>query len=191
MPSVEGLYRVRLGSRDLLETFVAAPGPMGWRYFGRGHEQDAGREAYLVDHVVDAGWVLVRFRWVGADGAEVVVTPTGDGVEVSIRRPGGERRELVAGVEAVWSASPSSLLVVDHLLGASDRAEVMAVRLQPPFEPRPVLVRLRPVASREISTTSGASVARDVEVEVDGRRSRALLRSDLPLRADGWFELVG
>jgi hypothetical protein len=188
---VQGIYRIRLGSQELLETFVAAPGPMGWRYFGRAHEPDTGREAFLVDHVVDVDWNLVRFRWSESDGTEVVATPTGGGVEVWIKEPGGERKELVSGVGAVWSASPSSLLVVDRLLGTSKPAEVPAVRLEPPFEPRAVVVRVTPVGSRPVSPTSGASAAREVEVAVDGGRTRALLRSDLPLRADGWFELVG
>jgi hypothetical protein len=189
---VQGIYRIRLGSQELLETFVAAPGPMGWRYFGRAHEPDTGREAFLVDHVVDGDWNLVRFRWRESDGAEVVATPTGGGVEVWIKEPGGEWKELVAGVGAVWSASPSSLLVVDRLLGTSKPGEVPAVRLEPPFEPRPIVVRVTPVDSRRVSTTSGTSAAaREVEVAVNGRRTRAVLRSDLPLRADGWFELVG
>jgi len=188
---VQGIYRVRLGSRVLLETFVAAPGPMGWRYFGRALEPDTRREAFLVDHVVDVDWNLVRFRWRESDGADVVATPTGGGVEVWIKEPGGERKELVAGVGAVWSASPSSLLVVDRLLGTSRPAEVQAVRLEPPFEPRPIVVRVTLVGSRRVSPTSGASSAQEVEVAVDGRRTRAVLRSDLPLRADGWFELVG
>ena len=188
---MQGIYRVRRGSQELLETFVAAPGPMGWRYFGRAHEPDTGREVFLVDHVVDVDWNLLRFRWRESGGVEVVATPTGDGVEVWIKEPGGERKELVAGVGAVWSASPSSLLVVDRLLGTSRPAEVAAVRLKPPFEPRPVLVRVTPVDSRRVSPTSGTSAAREVEVAVDGGRTRAVLRSDLPLRADGWFELVG
>ena len=108
-----------------------------------------------------------------------------------IKEPDGERKELVAGVGAVWSASPSSLLVVDRLLGTSRPAEVPTVRLEPPFDPRPVVVRVTPVGSRRVSPTSGTSAAREVEVAVDGRRTRALLRSDLPLRANGWFELVG
>ncbi len=188
---MQGVYRVGRGSQELLETFVAAPGPVGWRYFGRAHEPDTGREVFLVDHVVDVDWNLVRFRWRESDGAEVVATPTGGGVEVWITEPGGERKELVAGVGAVWSASPSSLLVVDRLLGTSRPGELQAVRLEPPFEPRPVVVRVAPVGSPRVSPTSGTSAAREVEVGVDGRRTRALLRSDLPLRADGWFELVG
>jgi hypothetical protein len=188
---VQGIYRVQLGLHELLETFVAAPGPIGWRYFGRGHEPDTGREVFQVDHVVDVDWNLVRFRWKGSDGAEVGAIPTRGGVEVWIEGPGGERTELVAGAEAVWSASPSSLLVVDRLLGTSKRAEVQAVRLETHVEPRTVVVRVTPVGSRRVSKTHGTSQAREVDVSVDGRRTRALLRSDLPLQGDDWFELIG
>jgi hypothetical protein len=188
---VEGLYRVRVGPRELVETFVAAPGPLGWRYFGRLHDPDGGSEMGLVDHVVDADWNLVRFRSRWSDGTEAVATPTPGGVEVWIGGPGGERTELVAGVGSVWSASPSSLLVVDRRHGHSLPAEEAAVRLEPPFEPGPVVVRLTPVRSRRVRTASGFSEVREVEVAVDGRPTRALLRSDLPLRADGWFELAG
>jgi hypothetical protein len=65
------------------------------------------------------------------------------------------------------------------------------VRLEPPFDPQPVLVRVTGVGLRQVSTTNGDSEAREVDVAVDGRRVRALLRSDLPLQADGWFDLAG
>jgi hypothetical protein len=188
---VQGLYRVRFGSRELLETFVVAPGPMGWRYFGRVHDPHTGLEVHRVDHVVDLDWNLVRFRWLESEGAEVVAVPLPGGVEVRIAEPGGERQEIVAGAEAVWSASPSSLLFVDRLLESSKRSSVHAVRLEPPFEPRSIEVRLTPVGSRRVSTPNGPSDVREVQVAVDGRPTRALLRSDLPLRADGWFDLEG
>jgi hypothetical protein len=188
---VQGLYRVRLNSTELLETFVAAPGPMGWRYFGRAHEADTGREVFRVDHVVDVDWNLVRFRWSEPDGGDVVAIPTNGGLEVWAEEPGGERKEFVAGAVAVWSASPSCLLVVDRLLGTSKLAEVPVARLDLPFEPRAVVVRVHPVGSQRVFATNGASGAREVEIEMSGRRTHALLRSDLPLQADGWFELVG
>ena len=188
---MQGVYRVQLGSRELNETFVAAPGPMGWRYFGRMHEPETGREVFQADHVVDVDWNLIRFRWRESDGVEMTAIRTGGGVEVSIEEPGRQRTEFVAGVAAVWSASPSSLLVVDRLLGMGKLAEVQAVRLGPGLEPLPVVVRVTPVRSRPVATSNGTSQAREVEVAVNGRSTRALLRSDLPLRADGWFELVG
>jgi hypothetical protein len=152
---------------------------------------ETGREVLRVDHVVDVDWRLVRFRWSELGGMEVEATGSNGDVEVSIEGPTETRQELVAGVVAVWSASPSSLLVVDRLLRTSALAEVPAVLLEPPFEPRPVAVRVMPVGSGGISTGSGASTTREVEVGVDGRRIKALLRSDLPLGADGWFELAG
>jgi hypothetical protein len=187
---VQGIYRVQHGSRELLESFVAAPGPMGWRYFGQVHEPDTGRAVFQVDHVVDRNWNLVRFRLRQPDRAEVTAIPTNGGVEVWIEGRGGERKELMAGVEAVWSPSPSSLLVVDRLLGMSDRVEVPAVRLEPAGDPLAILVRVTPLGSTHVPTNE-ASTTREMELDVDGRRIRALLRPDLPLRADGWFELVG
>jgi hypothetical protein len=186
---MQGAYRVRFGSTELVETFVAAAGPAGWRYFGRGREPAVESENYRVDHVVDVGWNLVRFRWSGSDGSEVVAIPRGDdALEVWVSGPGGGRTELVAGASAVWATSPSSLLVVDRLLSGS--GEVSAVVLRPPLEARLVEVRLDPVATREVRTPSGPTSVREVEVTVDGQTTRALLRSDLPLRADAWFELV-
>jgi hypothetical protein len=174
-----------------VETFVAAPGPAGWRYFGRAHDPDTGREVFRVDHVVDADWNLVRFRWRDMNGVQVIATPGDRGVEVWIEGAGADRNEFVAGVGTVWSTSPSCLLVVDRMLRTSQMEEVRAVRLEPPFDPQPVLVRVTGVGLRQVSTTNGDSEAREVDVAVDGRRVRALLRSDLPLQADGWFDLAG
>src|SRR5438067_141464 len=53
---VQGGYRVWDGGRELLESFVAAPGPMGWRYFGRVHPPKSEEELFTVDYVVDAEW---------------------------------------------------------------------------------------------------------------------------------------
>src|SRR6266540_4533973 len=53
---VQGVYRVWHGRREFLESFVAAPGPIGWRYFGRVHPPDSEEELFTVDHVVDAEW---------------------------------------------------------------------------------------------------------------------------------------
>src|SRR5712691_12723193 len=60
--SMQGAYRIWAGPEELVEAFVAAPGPAGWRYFGRGRDADTGEELFRVDYVVDAGWDLVRFR---------------------------------------------------------------------------------------------------------------------------------
>jgi hypothetical protein len=188
---VQGIYRITVGSREVLESFGAASGPAGWRYFGRAHEPDSGREVFRVDYVVDSTWSLVRFRWTEVGGSEVVAIRRDGGVEAWIDGPGGGREVWVPDADSVWSASPSSLLVLDRLLQGTGEEGASVVRLEPPFEPRAIAVRLRPVATREIATLSGMSEAREVSIEVDGRRSTALLRPDLPIRAEGWFELVG
>ena len=188
---MQGVYRVTVGSREVLEAFVAASGPAGWRYFGRAHEPDSGREVFRVDLVVDSGWRLVRFRWTEVGGAEVVAIRRDGGVEAWIDGPGGGRREWVPSADSVWSASPSSLLVLDRLLQATGRTGASAVRLEPPFEPRGVLVRLVPKATRQVATPGGSSEAREMSIEVGDDRSTGLLRADLPLTAEGWFELVG
>lgn len=188
---MQGVYRVTVGSREVLETFVSASGPAGWRYFGRAHQPDSGREVFRVDHVVDSNWRLVRFRWTEVGGAEVVAIRRDGGVEAWIDGPGGGREAWVPGADSVWSASPSSLLVLDRMLQTTGEEGASAVRLEPPFEPRAIAVRLHPVATREIATLSGMGEAREVSIEVDGSRSPALLRADLPIRAEGWFELVG
>ena len=59
---MQGVYRVWHGGRELLESFVAAPGPIGWRYFGRVHPPDSEEELFTVDYVVDAKWGLIRYR---------------------------------------------------------------------------------------------------------------------------------
>ena len=188
---MQGVYRVRHGSQEFLETFVAAPGPMGWRYFGRLHDPDSGRQIAVVDHVVDLDARLVRFRWTEEAGPRVEAFPQGDGIQVWIQEPAGERSQLIAGAEVIWSASPSSLLVAARLIETSESAEVMGVRLVPPFLPEPVLVRLGWRRSRTVAAASGEVSSAEMDVEVDGWSTRALMRLDMLLRADDWFELVG
>ena len=133
---VQGVYRVWDGGRELLESFVAAPGPMGWRYFGRVRPPDSDEELFTVDHVVDAEWGLVRYRFLDQGGTRIVATPARGGIEVVTVRPGDERSATVAGASAVWSSSPCSLLVVDRLLTASGRGDVAAVRIGAALEQR-------------------------------------------------------
>jgi hypothetical protein len=178
------------GGRELLESFVAAPGPIGWRYFGRVRSSDSEEELFTVDHVVDAEWGLVRYRLLRRNGAGVMATPAMGGIEVVIGQPGDERTETVAGATAVWSSSPCSLLVVDRLLGASGRGDVAAVRIGAAVEPELITVGLERVGSRPVVTPTGSSEAELVEVMLDGERFEALIRSDLPLQARGWFDLV-
>lgn len=187
---MEGIYRVRYGPQDLMESFVAAPGPMGWRYFGRVYAEDAGRELYTVDHVVDINWNLVRFRTTTEDGTEAIASPSSRGLEVWTRGVGQDRTEVAPEASAVWSASPSSLLVLERLARTHRRSVVSAVWLEPPFRPQRVTVRLERLGSRRIRSAGRESVAEEIDVVVDGRTIPALIRSDLPLSAEGWFELV-
>ncbi len=188
---MQGSYRIWGASQILVESFVAAPGPAGWRYFGRARDADTGEELFKVDYIVDAEWDLVRFRAIYGDGLETVAVPVSGGLEVSVGQPGEERTEEIAGVSAVWSASPCSLLVVDRRLRASGQDELTAVRLKPPHKPEAVTVRLDRRGSQGITTLAGGATAERVEVIVDGWRTKALIRPDLPLSAEGWFELLG
>src|SRR5205823_6212080 len=129
----------------------------------------------------DAEWDLVRFRAIFGGGLEAVVVPVRGGLEVSVGKPGEERTEEIAGVSAVWSASPCSLLVVDRRLRACGQEEMAAVRLKPPCEPKTVTVRLDRRGPPGITTPAGGATAERVDVIVDGWRTKALIRPDLPL----------
>ena len=187
---MQGVYRVWHGGRELLESFVAAPGPMGWRYFGRVHAPDSEEELFTVDYVVDAEWGLIRYRLLYQSGTATVATPATGGLEVVTGRPGEERTETMPGASAVWSSSPCSLLVLDRLLCASGRSDVPAVRIRAALKPEVITVRLERRGSRPVVTPTGNSEAELVEVMLYGDRFEALIRSDLPLFARGWFELV-
>jgi hypothetical protein len=178
------------GGRELLESFVAAPGPMGWRYFGRVHPPDSEEELFTVDYVVDAEWGLLRYRLLHQSGMRIVANPAAGGIDVVTGRPGDERTETVPGASAVWSSSPCSLLVVDRLLSASGRGDVAAVRIGAALKPEVITVRLSRRGSRPVITPAGNSEAELVGVVVDGQRFEAFIRSDLPLLAPGWFDLV-
>jgi hypothetical protein len=188
---MQGAYRISSAPHELVESFVAAPGPAGWRYFGRARDADTGEELFKVDYIVDAGWDLVRFRATYGDGLEAVVVPVPFGLEVSVGQPGEERTEEIAGASAVWSLSPCSLLVVDRRLRASGQDELAAVRIKPSDEPEAVTVRLDRRGSQAIPTPAGGAPAERVDVIVDGWHTKALIRPDLPLSAEGWFELLG
>ena len=162
---MQGAYRISGAPHDLVESFVAAPGPAGWRYFGRARDADTGEELFKVDYIVDAGWDLVRFRAIYGGGLEAVVVPVAFGLEVSVGQPGEERTQEIAGVSAVWSLSPCSLLVVDRRLRASGQDELTAVRIRPSDEPEAVTVRLNRRGSEAIPTPAGGATA--------GRRSGA------------------
>ena len=98
---MQGAYRIWGAPQEIVESFVAAPGPAGWRYFGRGRHADTGEELFKVDYIVDAEWDLVRFRAIYGGGLDAVVVPVPGGLEVSVGQPGEERTEEIAGVSAV------------------------------------------------------------------------------------------
>jgi hypothetical protein len=171
----QGLYRILGGERELLESFVAAPGPAGWRYFAHVREAGSERELYVVDHVTDSEWRLIRFRLL-APGWELLVerSPTG------LHAIGPEQVTEFEGVDVVWSPSPWSLHVLGLYLGARGEAATDAVRVRPEEHAERVRVELR----RETGATKGAFA-------VEGSATNVLFGTDLPLRGEEWFELVG
>lgn len=64
------------------------------------------------------------------------------------------------------------------------------MRFKPSYEPE-VTVRLDRRGSQGITTPAGGATAERVDVIVDGWCTKALIRPDLPLSAEGWFELLG
>lgn len=80
---------------------------------------------------------------------------------------------------------------MDRRLRASGQDELAAVRIKPSDEPEAVTVRLDRRGFQAIPTPTGGAPAERVEVIVDSWRTKALIRPDLPLSAEGWFELLG
>jgi len=174
---VRGDYRILGGPHPLVESFVAAPGPMGWRYVGRVRQTNDPSETLLVDYTVDARWNLVRFRALDDEGNEAVVVPGEGGLQVVVRRPGGsERTWAFDGATAVWSPSPCSLLLVDRLLGGRE-GSLEAVRLGPPaWDPERWTIALE-------------RHGRNLDLIVDGRRLEVRRGPEQPISAEAWFEL--
>jgi hypothetical protein len=188
---MQGTYRVLGDGGERTETFVAAPGPAGWRYFGHVFEQGSDEEVFTLDFVVDSIWDVVRYRERHADGRELVVVPSSDGVQVARGLPGEIVEARVDGAEVVWSRSPCSLLVAERKARVTGTTELRGVRVEMPGEPRPVTISFALGESVSPGTAAGAEGAEELEVTVDGQRTRAMLRQDLPVFAEGWFELVG
>jgi hypothetical protein len=187
---VQGAYRLFGLGEELIEEFVAAPGPMGWRYFGHVHPpEDPEHERFTVDLVADLEWRLVRFRLAAADGWRAVATRTDSGVEVVHGTPNEEGIDRFDEGVAVWSSSPSTLLVLDRQIGRKG-ATAQVVRIEPGVPPRLQGVALSVRGSRAVPTPGGGAEAQRVQVAEDGRLREALIRSDLPLAAEGWFELI-
>jgi hypothetical protein len=157
-----------------VESFVAAPGPAGWRYFGRVHEAGSEREVYVVDHVTDLDWRLIRLRLLGPEG-EIVAERSPNGIHVV----SAHAVEEVAGVDLTWSPSPWSVKVLrEYLKGDQGPVDAARVRLGGPAE------RIRVELRHGDRGDSGVLI-------VDGSSSEAAFAADMPVRADGWFELIG
>jgi hypothetical protein len=187
---MQGAYRLfRLGE-ELIEDFVAAPGPMGWRYFAHVHPpDDPDHDRFTVDLVTDLEWNLVRFRLAAADGWRAVATRGDRGVEVLHGTPEDERLDRFDEAVAVWSSSPSTLLVLHRLVGpVGGKAET--VRIEPGLAPERLAVALSAMGSTSVATPGGGAEALRVRVVEDGQGREALIRSDLPLAAEGWFDLI-
>jgi len=186
---VQGRYRLLGGSVELAESFVAAAGPAGWRYFGRVHRADTGEESYLVDHVAGLDWTLVRFRMAGADGSEIVARPGSGGLDVEVAGPDGARSMSVPGATEVWSPSPVSLLVAHRRLAGFGIDAFPAARIELPSEIQRVDIRIEAAGRGRVRTPGRNATAERLRVTEGGRAFEALVRPDLPLRAEGWFEL--
>ncbi len=183
---LEGVYRIHGRELELLESFVAAPGPAGWRYFGRIYAPESEDQLSTVDFVVDTEWRLVRYRERHSDHGEVVVVPGANGLEATWV---GTPIETTAGVpeaEVVWSSSPCSLLVAERRARVLGLTAMRGIRIDVPADAAQVSISLDRVG---YEAAHGRSVEK-VQVRVDGRSISALLGEDLPVSAEGWFDLT-
>jgi len=180
---MQGAYRILDPGGPLVESFVAAPGPMGWRWFGRVSRESTGEELWTVDHVVDLEWSLVRYRLVVPGSAQTVVVPSEGGLAVLA----GDRELSVPGARAVWSRSPSSLLVLDRRLNVLGAHALPVVSVP---EGSQAVVALRSLGEVRVRLGQGEGSVQRFEVQVGEERSTALIRSDVPLSLEGAFELI-
>jgi hypothetical protein len=187
---VQGTYRIFGPKQELVESFVAAPGPMGWRYFAHVHRQDdLGQDLYTVDLVTDLEWHLVRFRLATVEGWVAVATAAAGAVEVVHGSPNQEAVDVFDEGSVVWSSSPSSLLVLHRLLGPQG-GTVKGLVIEPHATPVAVDLSLAIIERTSVPTASGANVAERIRVTAGGRELEALVRPDLPLSVGRWFELI-
>jgi hypothetical protein len=186
---MEGTYRLFGGERDLLESFVAAPGPAGWRYFGRVFGADSEIELSTVDFVVDTAWRLVRYRERHSAGPEMVVMPGSEGMEVFTRGDGEEKSVEIPGAEVVWSRSPCSLLVAERRLRALGTYALRAVKIEPTGLASSVEISLGRLGGMELGRDARRADGK-VLVRENGQTIEAVIGEDRPLSAEGWFELL-
>ncbi|HEX2089679.1 MAG TPA: hypothetical protein VHI54_07115 [Actinomycetota bacterium] len=186
---MEGTYRLHTAEEPLFESFVAAPGPAGWRYFGRVLAPDGELELSTVDFVVDTEWRLVRYRERHAAGPEVVVIPGNGGLEVVSRVNGDEKSVEIPAAEVVWSRSPCSLLVTERRARALATTALRAVRIHVPDDPVSVSVSLDRPRGEGFWSGPDRQVGM-IQVTVDGQTIAAELTEDRPLAAEDWFTLL-
>ena len=129
----------------------------------------------MVDHVVDSEWRLIRFRLLAPDG-ELLIKRTDNGLHAI----GPDDVTEFEGVDLVWSSSPWSLHVLGLYLGAREDVATDAVRIGP----RGFADRVRVELRHQAGATNGAFA-------VDGLTTEVRFGTELPERAEGWFELVG
>ncbi len=187
---MEGTYRLLGGESDLFESFVAAPGPAGWRYFGRVFAVDGEEELSTVDFVVDTEWRLVRYRERHAAGLDVVVLPGPEGMEVVTQGDADDKSVQIPGAEIVWSRSPCSLLVAERRARTLETNTLWGVRIHPPNDPAPVLVSLDRPGHERLKAGGQDPPAGKIQVRVDGQTIHADLGEDRPLSAEEWFALI-
>ena len=171
----QGAYRILSGGRNLVESFVSAPGPSGWRYFARVHESGSEHQLYVVDHLTDLDWRVVRFRMLNPEG-ELLVERSPNGVHAI----GPDGVSEFDGVDVVWSPSPWSLHALSKYLEERGGDAAEAVRVGVEGRAERVQIELR----REARGDRGA-------VAVDGQATEVAFGTDLPLQAEGWFQLIG
>ncbi|MDP8955704.1 MAG: hypothetical protein M3N24_01905 [Actinomycetota bacterium] len=183
---MEGIYRIRGGGQDLVESFVAAPGPAGWRYFGRIHAPDSEEELSTVDFVVDTDWALVRYRERHRQHGEVVVVRGPTGLEATWIAGESEATAHAPDAQIVWSSSPCSRLVAERRARAVKMSALPGLGIALPEEPRPVSISL----DRMGFEAANGRRAERIHLQLDGASITALVREDLPIFAEGWFELI-
>lgn len=176
---MQGIYRVQGAGSEYLESFVAAPGPAGWRYFGRVSSVESEAELFTVDFVVDADWRLVRYREGHADGSELLAAHVGTGIQIARQLDHDERDFDVPDAEVIWSSSPCSLLIAQRRASASRVNRVIGARIDGE-SPIPLT----------ISFPGSDWVNGTLEVGVDGQVIRCVVDDEAPVSADGWFERI-
>ena len=181
---MEGTYRIfERDGGELIESFVAAPGPMGLRWFGRVRREGSEEDVRLVDHTVDREWRLVRLRLMDLEAAVEMMALAGTS-GIAVTRAGGAAPGdwVVPGAEAVWTSSPSALLVAANRIPIGSGTTLAGARIAPDAAPEPVTIG--PLRA-ELGEKEAATL------ELDGVRIEVRFRDGWPVWAEDRFELLG